>query len=416
MDIALERENIPEMLHFINAELMKDSGGSKQPILPLMKEHFISRYPFVHEYGEVIYRFANYMAVIQAQALQLFKESCNRMFVDPAQRQIAYEDEYNKLVENLKLQHEVLPKEEDVFLITKYDDEKRPLHGRLVSNLNGLALNFSLERQYWKYLSYYKVINGEYKEYLNDPSVEYYQKFMLVRDKYGKGQPYPDFLSAHTGGIFPNTNWLSSPSGKGCSFVFDPEYPEYGRALPAVDLCAWPNLQSVTFLPYDIDHSINGNSFFLRTWTTPEPPKPYQILLEYKTMKGEAIYLSGYGTNSGNPLEVELITGIQIKLISNPKNTHVEYSVYVTGSGWTPYVRDYALAGSTDITKPIEAVRIRLVNLPEFSVIYETFQRPTGYYTASDDQIGGEIGKGKGLYMYRIRAFKKDRLESLLSE
>lgn len=65
------------------------------------------------------------------------------------------------------------------------------------------------------------------------------------------------------------------------------------------------------------------------------------------------------------------LEAIKIRLKNAPSDAHIEYRAHSQSHGWMPWVRDGQVAGTTGLGKRMEAIQIRLVNMPNYTVRYK---------------------------------------------
>ena len=111
------------------------------------------------------------------------------------------------------------------------------------------------------------------------------------------------------------------------------------------------------------------------------------------------------------------IEAIQIMLVEKNSNTkvdtsglahldsnnNVEYSSHVAFIGWMNYVKDGELSGTTGESKAVEAIKIKLNNNLNSSIVCESYVATKGWQTAkSNDEICGTTGESKALEAVKI--------------
>lgn len=81
----------------------------------------------------------------------------------------------------------------------------------------------------------------------------------------------------------------------------------------------------------------------------------------------------------------------------------VKYSVYVEGKGWTEYVSDGKLGGTTGQALQAEAIKIK-INGSSGMIQYRTHQEDIGWHSwVSDDTVSGVTGIGLEMEAIQIR-------------
>ena len=92
-------------------------------------------------------------------------------------------------------------------------------------------------------------------------------------------------------------------------------------------------------------------------------------------------------------------------VVENNNEPHVFYNTYVQDSGWTSYVNNGAVSGTTGQSKRFEAIKIGINNLPyEGSIEYSTHIEDYGWQNyVNNEEISGTIGESKRIEAIKIR-------------
>ena len=106
-------------------------------------------------------------------------------------------------------------------------------------------------------------------------------------------------------------------------------------------------------------------------------------------------------------VEYEKIEEVEVATVTEEKNEKptVVYSTHVQGDGWLEEVYNGYLSGTINQSKRLEAIKIRLEDLPyEGGIEYETHVQSYGWLDAvSNGEMSGKEGKSKRLEAIRIR-------------
>lgn len=91
-----------------------------------------------------------------------------------------------------------------------------------------------------------------------------------------------------------------------------------------------------------------------------------------------------------------------------PVGVSLEYKVHVQNIGWQDWVKDGELAGTTGKGLRIEAIKIRLVNSEQYSVVYNAHVQDIGWQGwANDGETAGTTGKNLRIEAIQIKVEKK---------
>lgn len=117
------------------------------------------------------------------------------------------------------------------------------------------------------------------------------------------------------------------------------------------------------------------------------------------------------GGTSGTTGQSKKIEAIKINIVSSPnsgisngdKKVDIKYDSHVQDIGWTPYMRNGEITGTTGQSKKIEGLRISLVNAPiNMKVKYQAYIQNSGWQDwKGNGQYVGTVGKN-----LRVEALK----------
>ena len=143
-------------------------------------------------------------------------------------------------------------------------------------------------------------------------------------------------------------------------------------------------------------------------------PAPKTIGLEYYTyLQGSSINEDKIETDreiSGTTGENRKIEAISIELTNAPEGAHIEYSTHIENIGWTGYSRDGQVSGIINSGLKIEAIKIRLVGLDEYTIEYKTHIQDKGWTGWNiDDEISGTTGQNKKIEAVIIGLKEKEQ-------
>lgn len=123
--------------------------------------------------------------------------------------------------------------------------------------------------------------------------------------------------------------------------------------------------------------------------------------------------------------DTKRIEGIKIRLKDAPKNAYVEYSAHSQSFGWKDWVRNGVLGGTEGQEKRMEAIKIRLGNLPGYILSYKVkfecrkttcqAQKPFNHGFVptewsnwmNEGEVAGTTGEHRRLSHIRIKLTKK---------
>lgn len=102
------------------------------------------------------------------------------------------------------------------------------------------------------------------------------------------------------------------------------------------------------------------------------------------------------------------LEGIKIKLENAPENASILYRVQGQDYGWQNWIQDGKLGGTTGQSRRIEGIRIKLKNMDEYSVEYNSYVRSGGWQGwALDGELSGTSGQSIQMEALRIRLIPK---------
>ena len=121
----------------------------------------------------------------------------------------------------------------------------------------------------------------------------------------------------------------------------------------------------------------------------------------------EGRYSKTNGATSGIEGKGLKVEAMMLQLTGVPEGASIEYKSHVQDLGWEDWKKDGAQSGTTGQNKKIEAVRIRLKNMPGYSVIYRAYVEGQGWKDwVSDGVEAGTTGKNLKLEAIQIKIVK----------
>ena len=143
-------------------------------------------------------------------------------------------------------------------------------------------------------------------------------------------------------------------------------------------------------------------------------PTSKTIGLEYYTyLQGSSVNEDKIETDreiSGTTGENRKIEAISIELTNAPEGAHIEYSTHIENIGWTGYSRDGQVSGIINGGLKIEAIKIRLVGLDDYTIEYKTHVQDKGWTGWNiDDEISGTTGQNKKIEAVIIGLKEKEQ-------
>ena len=121
------------------------------------------------------------------------------------------------------------------------------------------------------------------------------------------------------------------------------------------------------------------------------------------------------GNMTGTTGQDKRIEALKIKLVNVPSSAHIKYRVYVQGLGWTDYVQDGEMAGTTGQSKRIQAVQIQLEGLDGYVVEYSAHVQLIDWQPwVSNGMEAGTSERSLRLEALKIRLVKEE--ESIVPE
>ncbi|HET6763668.1 MAG TPA: hypothetical protein VFH27_08345 [Longimicrobiaceae bacterium] len=103
------------------------------------------------------------------------------------------------------------------------------------------------------------------------------------------------------------------------------------------------------------------------------------------------------GAQAGSTSATYAVEALRIRLVDMPTGSGVYYSAYVRGVGWTSEVGNGVVAGTTGQGRPIEGLKIRLADAPAgTSVCYSAYVPGAGWQASRcNNTVAGTIAAGK---------------------
>ena len=101
------------------------------------------------------------------------------------------------------------------------------------------------------------------------------------------------------------------------------------------------------------------------------------------------------------------IEAVQIKLLNVPEGAHVKYRVHIQDVGWQDWKKDGGIAGTTGQSKRIEAIQIKIEGMDGYTVEYLSHVENVGWQQwASDEMISGTVSQSLRVEALKIRIVK----------
>lgn len=115
------------------------------------------------------------------------------------------------------------------------------------------------------------------------------------------------------------------------------------------------------------------------------------------------------GGISGTTGQSKRLEAIKIKIDNLPENAKILYQVHIQDIGWQDWKNNGNLAGTTGQGKRLEAIRIKLNNIPGYTIEYRTHVEDIGWQEwKKEGLLSGTTGKSKRLEAIEVRIVKGD--------
>lgn len=116
------------------------------------------------------------------------------------------------------------------------------------------------------------------------------------------------------------------------------------------------------------------------------------------------------GAQAGTTGLSKRLEAIKIKIDNLPENASILYQVHIQDIGWQDWKQNGEEAGTTGQSKRLEAIRIKLINMPEYVVEYRTHVQDIGWQEWKEDNLlAGTTGESKRLEAIEIRIVKREK-------
>lgn len=116
------------------------------------------------------------------------------------------------------------------------------------------------------------------------------------------------------------------------------------------------------------------------------------------------------GEISGTTGQNRKLQGIQITLINAPSGAHIKYKTHVQDIGWMDWVKDDKISGVIESDLKIEAIKIELEGLKDYTVEYKAHVQDKGWTDwYIDGETAGTTGQNKKIEAIQIRIVTKYR-------
>ena len=129
---------------------------------------------------------------------------------------------------------------------------------------------------------------------------------------------------------------------------------------------------------------------------------------------------AGYGwqsyVNSGEIAgtigESKRMEAIKIKLVNVPKDAEIIYQVHGADYGWQSWKKNDDLGGSTGKSLRMEAIRIKLINLEGYKVQYRAHVAGYGWLKwVEDGELAGTVGESRRIEAIQVKLIKIDNTQ-----
>ena len=121
----------------------------------------------------------------------------------------------------------------------------------------------------------------------------------------------------------------------------------------------------------------------------------------------EGRYSKSNGATSGLINQGLKVEAIMLQLTGAPEEASIEYQAHVQDIGWEKWVKDGEQAGTTGQNKKVEALKIKLTNMPGYSVMYRAYVEGEGWQDwVKNGETAGTTGKNLRLEAIQIKIVK----------
>ena len=115
------------------------------------------------------------------------------------------------------------------------------------------------------------------------------------------------------------------------------------------------------------------------------------------------------GENIGTIGQELRVEALKIKLTNVPTSAHIKYKAYIEGIGWTNYVKDGEQLGTTGQNKKIEALQIEIEGLSGHAVEYRVHVQNVGWQQwGSNGMEVGTTGQELRIEALKVRLTKSE--------
>ena len=116
------------------------------------------------------------------------------------------------------------------------------------------------------------------------------------------------------------------------------------------------------------------------------------------------------GEQAGTTGLSKRLEAIKIKIDDLPENASILYQVHIQDIGWQEWKENGELAGTTGQSKRLEGIKIKLINMPEYTVEYRVHVQDIGWQEWKEDNLlAGTTGESKRLEAIEIRIVKREK-------
>ena len=120
------------------------------------------------------------------------------------------------------------------------------------------------------------------------------------------------------------------------------------------------------------------------------------------------------GELAGTTNKSKRVEAIKIKMKGVSNDIHIKYQAHVQDIGWQDWKKDGELAGTTGQDKRIEAIRMSLENTEEYSIMYRVHVQDIGWKDwKKDGELAGTTGQDKRIEAIEIKIQERQKAAKL---
>ena len=140
------------------------------------------------------------------------------------------------------------------------------------------------------------------------------------------------------------------------------------------------------------------------------PVVQYSSYVQDKGWEEEFLFQNG--EMSGTVDQNKRIESIKLNIINRPVDGQIKYKVHIEDIGWTDWYESGQEAGEAGSGKKIEAIQIKLENMPEYTVEYQTHIQDEGWQDwRQDGKSSGTTGRNLKIEAIRVQIVGKYKSE-----